>query len=141
MEWMPPPDGIAMCHSGDVLKSPKKERTSMTEVTMIGIDLAKRVFQAHGAAAALRNAVSRRRKECGLELEPRWPCCDGGRIFRGREVRLRRVTSKDRSRLGQRRERNQGASRIAQRSAQGLQGLSLRARHGLFLSRHPLSWR
>ncbi len=50
MEWMPPPDGIAMCQKRRRYEK-RKERTSMTDLAIIGIDLAKRVFQAHGAAA------------------------------------------------------------------------------------------
>jgi transposase len=34
-----------------MLKSQEKERASMKEVTIIGVDLAKNVFQLHGAAA------------------------------------------------------------------------------------------
>jgi len=51
MVWMPHPEtGIKVCHSGDV-ESTKLEEASMNEVTMIGVDLAKSVFQAHGATA------------------------------------------------------------------------------------------
>jgi hypothetical protein len=32
------------------LTAPEKEKASMEKATIIGIDLAKRVFQAHGAA-------------------------------------------------------------------------------------------
>ena len=46
----PPRTGIKVCHSGDV-ESTKLEEASMNEVTMIGVDLAKSVFQAHGATA------------------------------------------------------------------------------------------
>ncbi len=45
------PDGIAMCQACDVEKHKEKERASMENVTIIGIDLAKNVFQLHGAAA------------------------------------------------------------------------------------------
>jgi transposase len=50
MEWMPPPGGIAMCQAGDV-QIAREEEASMKEVTIVGVDLAKRVFQLHGAAA------------------------------------------------------------------------------------------
>jgi hypothetical protein len=50
MEWMLPPDGIAMCQSDDV-SHPKTERASMEKVSIIGLDLAMRSFQAHGALA------------------------------------------------------------------------------------------
>jgi transposase len=39
-----------MCQAGDA-ESPEKERASMNEVGIIGIDMAKGVFQLHGAAA------------------------------------------------------------------------------------------
>jgi hypothetical protein len=46
MEWMPPPDGIAMCQSGDakvvMFPIPRTERASMEKVSIIGLDLAKR---------------------------------------------------------------------------------------------------
>ena len=51
MEWMPPPDGITMCQGGDVCASHEWKRTSMEKVSLIGLDLAKRAFQAHGARA------------------------------------------------------------------------------------------
>jgi hypothetical protein len=59
---MPPPGGIAMCQAGDV-QSLEKGEAFMKEVTIVGIDLAKRVFQLHGAAAdgavVLRKRLSR----------------------------------------------------------------------------------
>jgi transposase len=48
MGWMPAPDGIEMCQS-DVGERHLKEKASMDEVTIVGLDLAKRVFQLHGA--------------------------------------------------------------------------------------------
>jgi transposase len=63
MEWMPPPDGITMCQGGDVCASHEWKRTSMEKVSLIGLDLAKRAFQAHGARAdggvAFRKKLSR----------------------------------------------------------------------------------
>ena len=60
MGWMPPPDGIEVCHAGDVAT---EEKASMEEATIIGTDLAKRVFQFHGAAedgrVVLRKKASR----------------------------------------------------------------------------------
>jgi transposase len=47
---MPPPGGIVMCHGGCADDHPKEE-ASMEQATIIGIDLAKRTFQLHGAAA------------------------------------------------------------------------------------------
>jgi transposase len=40
-----------MCHAGEVRNRQKKERASMNEISIIGIDLAKRVFQLHGSSA------------------------------------------------------------------------------------------
>ena len=51
MGWMPlPPDGLAMCHTRGV-EHKLKERASMEEVSIIGVDLAKNVFQVHGAVS------------------------------------------------------------------------------------------
>ena len=52
MVWIPhPEDGIEVCHSGDV-ESTKLEEASMDEVTIIGVDLAKSIFQVHSATAS-----------------------------------------------------------------------------------------
>ena len=51
MEWTPPPDGIEMCQGGGNMNATTKEEASMKQVTMIGIDLAKRSFQVYGARA------------------------------------------------------------------------------------------
>ena len=45
MEWTPTPDGIGMCQGGGNMNATTKEEASMKQVTMIGIDLAKRRFQ------------------------------------------------------------------------------------------------
>lgn len=45
---MPPPNGIVMCQTGD--HHPETEEASMKKVTLIGVDLAKNVYQLHGAA-------------------------------------------------------------------------------------------
>lgn len=45
MVWMPPPNGIAMCQCGDVHVTNEGGETSMNEVNIVGIDLAKSVFQ------------------------------------------------------------------------------------------------
>ena len=62
MEWMPPPDGIAMRHVGDVTIT-QKGRAIRETGSIIGIDLAKRSFQVHGATAdgsvAFRKKLSR----------------------------------------------------------------------------------
>jgi transposase len=50
MEWMPPPDGIAMCQGDDAVVTTGKE-ASMDEVGIVGVDLAKQVIQVHGSAA------------------------------------------------------------------------------------------
>jgi transposase len=47
---MPPPGGIAMCQ-GDHADGHQEEGASMAQAAIIGIDLAKRTFQLHGAAA------------------------------------------------------------------------------------------
>jgi hypothetical protein len=60
---MPPPDGIEVCHAGDVGLPATEEKASMEKATIIGIDLAKRVFQLHGVTsdgqAVFRKKVSR----------------------------------------------------------------------------------
>jgi transposase len=57
-----------------MFRSPRKERASKTEVTIIGIDLAKRVFQVHGAAAdgsaVFRRKLSRARLLPFLAQQP-----------------------------------------------------------------------
>jgi len=50
MVWTAPTFGIAMCHVGAVRNQPWKEPSEMN-VTTIGIDLAKSVFQLHGVDA------------------------------------------------------------------------------------------
>ncbi|MFP4405674.1 hypothetical protein, partial [Rhodosalinus sp.] len=42
MGWMPPPDGIAMCHGDDAVVTREKE-ASMSEVSIIGAVSANRV--------------------------------------------------------------------------------------------------
>ena len=63
MGWMPPPDGIEVCHAGDIALPATEEKASMEKATIIGIDLAKRVFQMHGATQdgrpVFRKKVSR----------------------------------------------------------------------------------
>lgn len=63
MEWMPPPDGIAMCQSDVRQNANLRERASMKEVSIVGLDLAKRVFQVHAAGSdggvVLRRKLSR----------------------------------------------------------------------------------
>ena len=49
MEWTPPPNGIAMCQGGGVLNH-LTEETSVSDPSIIGIDLAKHSFPLHGAA-------------------------------------------------------------------------------------------
>ena len=64
----PYPDGIAVCHSGDVAITRKERASKMKKVTIIGVDLAKRVFQAHGAAAG--GSVVFRKKLSRAQLLP-----------------------------------------------------------------------
>ena len=49
MGWTPP-DGISVCQ-GDGVELPPKE-ASMEQATTIGLDIAKHVFQVHGADSA-----------------------------------------------------------------------------------------
>ena len=52
MEWLPPsPDGIAVCQSRGAQRHAIKEDSEMKDMT-IGVDLAKNVFQIHGALRA-----------------------------------------------------------------------------------------
>jgi transposase len=73
MGWMPPPGGITMCHGGCVYDHPEEE-ASMEQATIIGIDLAKRTFQLHGAAAdgsvVFRKKLSRERVLSFLGTQP-----------------------------------------------------------------------
>jgi hypothetical protein len=61
-----------MCHSVVVDESPQGEEASAMQVTTVGIDLAKNVFQVHGVDAAgkivLRKAL--RRSQAVLLHEP-----------------------------------------------------------------------
>jgi hypothetical protein len=49
MGWTPP--GGIDCAKVTGVEAPLRGRASMTEVSIIGLDLAKNVFQAHGAGA------------------------------------------------------------------------------------------
>ena len=51
MDWTPPPDGIESCQGGGGINATRKEKASMEQVSIIGIDLAKNSFQLHGARA------------------------------------------------------------------------------------------
>jgi transposase len=72
---MPPSDGIEVCHAGDVALPAREEKASMEKATIIGIDLAKRVFHLHGATAegrpVLRKKVSRGQLLSFLAKQPR----------------------------------------------------------------------
>jgi hypothetical protein len=86
----------SQCAKLVMLKSQQDERASMKEATIIGVDLAKNVFQLHGAAAD--GAVVFRKKLSRLQFQPfmsehllrprvrwdtsngllsRWRCLDG----------------------------------------------------------------
>ena len=71
---MPPPDGIVMCQTGDY--HPETEEASMTKVTIVGVDLAKNVYQLHGAAedgsVVFRKKLSRVQFARFMSLHP--PC-------------------------------------------------------------------
>ena len=75
MAWMPPPGGIAM-YPLPTLCGPREGATSMPQVAIIGVDLAKRVFQLHGAAAdgsvLFRRKLTRERFLSFLASQP--PC-------------------------------------------------------------------
>jgi hypothetical protein len=64
---MAPASGIAMCHIGCSEHSQQRE-PSMVNVTTIGIDLAKSVFQLHGVDAE-GSAVLRRQLKRSQMLE------------------------------------------------------------------------
>lgn len=63
MGWMPAPGGIVIRQSDGGQNVTGREKASMDEVTIIGLDLAKRVFQLHGArrdgSVAFQRKVSR----------------------------------------------------------------------------------
>ena len=77
MEWMPPPDGIK-CAIVMFPNVTAEEKASMDGVSIVGLDLAKRVFQAHGACSnghvIFRKKLSRSQlvaflaRECGLSV-------------------------------------------------------------------------
>lgn len=50
MVWMLPPDGIAMCQDG-AAEVTREGGGIHGGVSIVGVDLAKHVFQVHGAAA------------------------------------------------------------------------------------------
>ena len=52
--WIPHPALASRCAKKVMLKSTSMEEVSVDEVTVIGIDLAKSVFQVHGADASGR---------------------------------------------------------------------------------------
>src|ERR1700730_6204608 len=66
MEWMPPAAGVE-CAKMEVLLTPQ-QGTPMSEITVIGLDLAKHVFQVHGADHDGR-PVLRKRLRRGQVLE------------------------------------------------------------------------
>ena len=76
MDWTPPPDGIESCQGGDGINATRKEKASMDQASIIGIDLAKHSFQVHGARAdgsvAFRKKLSRGKVLDFLGFQP--PC-------------------------------------------------------------------
>ena len=76
MDWTPPPDGIESCQGGDGINATRKEKASMDQASIIGIDLAKHSFQVHGARAdgsvAFRKKLSRGKVLDFLASQP--PC-------------------------------------------------------------------
>jgi transposase len=101
MEWMPPPDGIK-CAIVMFANVTAEEKASMDEVSIVGLDLAKRVFQAHGASpngdAIFRKKLSRsqvlpflaKQPKCIVAMEACASAHFWGRAIRelGHEVRL-----------------------------------------------------
>ena len=73
MEWMPPPGGIVMCQGGSA-DDHLEEEASMAKATIIGVDLAKRTFQLHGAGSngsvVLRKKLPRDRVVSFLAAQP-----------------------------------------------------------------------
>lgn len=75
MKWMVPDSGIAMCHVGCREHGQQRE-PSMNEITTIGIDLAKSVFQLHGVRAEGQVLLRRQlRRSQMLEFFQRQPPC------------------------------------------------------------------
>ncbi len=70
-----PPAGIVMCPNG-VVRAPDKAETSMYETTIIGIDLAKHVFQLHGSTRDGRVTFRRKlsRSQLLSFLQKQSPC-------------------------------------------------------------------
>jgi hypothetical protein len=60
MRWTAPTTGIAMCKIAVLFDEPSIGSPVMNEVTTIGIDLAKNVFQVHGVDAAGETVVRKR---------------------------------------------------------------------------------
>jgi hypothetical protein len=60
----PPYKSASMCQSGDVSSTTSKEGASVMNITTIGLDLAKSVFQVHGVdetgRAVLKKQLTRR---------------------------------------------------------------------------------
>ena len=64
MVWMAPAPGIAMCRSVVSIKDHEQKEPSAMNVSIIGLDLAKNVFQVHaiddGGEVIVRRALRRR---------------------------------------------------------------------------------
>jgi hypothetical protein len=73
MEWTPPPTAFLCQDSG--VETAIEEEASMEQVSIIGLDLAKMSFQAHGAGAdgsvVFRKTLSRGKVLSFLEGQPR----------------------------------------------------------------------
>jgi transposase len=74
MPWTAPTNGITTCQS--VVLSPLGREPPEMEITTIGLDIAKNVFQVHGIEASGR-AVIRRQLRRGqvLPFFEKQPCC------------------------------------------------------------------
>ena len=75
MGWTPPPDGIDPCQGDGVMNGRNQEEASVDQVSIIGIDLAKRSFQLHGArvdgSVAFRRKLGREKILDFLSSQPR----------------------------------------------------------------------
>jgi hypothetical protein len=79
---MDAPRGFTMSHTGACLTN-QKEETSMTKVTTVGLDLAKSVFQVHGADQDGRPVVRKklRRAQVIPFFAALGPCLIGMEVY------------------------------------------------------------
>ncbi len=79
MRWTAPAAGIAMCHIAVAIEEPPRGSRRMQEVTTIGLDLAKNVFQVHGVDGAGETVIRRqlRRLQVLTFFSKQPPCLVG----------------------------------------------------------------